>query len=140
MNGLRWDSTPQHTLFCCVVTPSGQPSVRVYDATATSLSLSWSVPSGSVVDSYELKWISDECPDYVDEGSETVIDPNYIIEDLYDGTHYLITVTATNVAGTSASGMPRAPTRERGKLILNQYCLNAQYSVIHKLFMLWWVL
>ena len=101
MNGL---TTPQQTLilFSCVVTPPGQPSVRVYDATATSLSLSWSVPSGSVVDSYEVEWISDECPDYVDEGSETITDTGYIIEGLYDGIRYLITVTATNVAGTSA--------------------------------------
>jgi len=37
--------------------PSGQPSVTVSSTTATTISLSWSVPSGSVVDNYEVMWM-----------------------------------------------------------------------------------
>ena len=77
-----------------------QLSVTVGTTTATSISLSWT--TGSEVDSYEVMWISDECPDDVDEGSATITETSYIIEDLREGTSYAITVSAT--AGTSSIG------------------------------------
>ena len=40
----------------CIVSAPGQPSVSVTSITATSISLSWSVPSGSVVTSSEMMW------------------------------------------------------------------------------------
>ena len=73
--------------------------------TATSISLSWSVPSGSAVDSYEVMWQRDtsgECSDE-DEGSTTITDgsTSYDIMGLEEDSSYTITVTATNVAGRS---------------------------------------
>ena len=56
-------------------TVPGQPSITIVRTfTATSISLSWSVPSGSVVTSYEVMWQRDtsgECSDE-DEDSATI--------------------------------------------------------------------
>ena len=78
-----------------------QLSVTVGTTTATSISLSWTI-TGSEVDSYEVMWTTDECPDDVDEGSATSTETSYIIENLREGTRYTITVSAT--AGTSSIG------------------------------------
>ena len=43
-----------HVHFALLVT--AVPSVAVMSMTTTSISLSWSVPSGTVVSSYEVKW------------------------------------------------------------------------------------
>ena len=97
-----------------VIVP-GQPSVNVTSITATSISLSWSVPSGSVVTSYEVMWTSEECD--VDEGSATITDSStsYTIESLREGSSYTITVTATNSAGTVPSDSETAETEEDGE-------------------------
>ena len=71
--------------------------------TATSISLSWSVPTNSVVDSYEVVWITNDCPHDVDEGNVTVTETSYIMMGLREGTSYTITVSATNLAGSSSS-------------------------------------
>ena len=75
----------------------GQPSVTVSSTTTTTISLSWSVPSGSVVDSYEVMWETD--------GSSTITDgsTSYTMAGLEEETNYTITVTATNAAGSTAS-------------------------------------
>ena len=83
--------------------------------TATTISLSWSVPSGSVVDSYEVVWerkTSGECPDE-DEGSATITDgsTSYTITGLEEDSSYTITVTATNAAGSAASDPVKAKTK-----------------------------
>ena len=93
-----------HFVNCFVAVP-GQPSVSVTGITATSISLSWSVLSGSVVDSYEVMWQRDtsgECSDE-DEGSYTITDgsTSYDIMRLEEDSSYSITVTATNIAGSS---------------------------------------
>ena len=100
-------------LFLLPVVP-GQPSVTATSTTATTISLSWSVPSGSVVDSYEVMWTSEECHDDVDEGSATITDgsTSYTIESLREGSSYTITVTATNSAGTGPSDSETAETEE----------------------------
>ena len=69
--------------------------------TATSITISWSVDS--VVDSYEVMWSSEQCPNDVDEGDTIITDgsTSYTINNLRGGTSYNITVTATNAAGTS---------------------------------------
>ena len=99
--------------FYCLAVP-GQPSVSVTSTTATSISLTWSVPSGSVVASYEVMWTSEECPDDVDEGSATITDgsTSHTIESLSKGSSYTITVTATNSAGTAPSDSETAETEE----------------------------
>ena len=74
----------------------------VQTTTATSITISWSISSDSV-DSYEVMWSSDQCPNDVDEGNATITDgsTSYTINNLREGTSYNITVTATNIAGTS---------------------------------------
>ena len=59
-----------------------------------------------------MMWTSDECPDDVDEGSATITETNYIIEDLREGTSYTITVSATNSAGTTPSDPVTGDTEE----------------------------
>ena len=90
----------------------GQPSVSVNFTTATTISLTWSVPSGSLVASSEVMWTSRECPDDVDEGSATITDgsTSYTVESLREGSNYTITVTATNSAGTGPSDSETAET------------------------------
>ena len=95
----------------------GQLYVIVSSTTATSISLSWSVPSDSEVDSYEVMWTSNECPD-VDEGSATTItETSYTIEGLREGTRYTIIVSATNPAGTSPSDSETGETEELGNSV-----------------------
>ena len=68
--------------------------------TATTISLSWSVPSGSVVDSYEVVWERDDA-----RSGTTITDgsTSYTITGLEEDSSYTITVTATNAAGSAAS-------------------------------------
>ena len=77
--------------------PPGQPSVTVSSTTPTTISLSWSVPSGSVVDSYEVMWETDSSATITDGST------SYTITGLEEETNYTITVTATNAAGSAAS-------------------------------------
>ena len=88
----------------------GQPSISgVTGITATSISLSWSVPSGSVVTSSEVMWrvfssgggsgSTSEAAD--DDGSGT--SGSYTIQELESGTNYSITVTVINAAGSTVS-------------------------------------
>ena len=105
----------QYSTSCsCPISVPGQPSVNVDSTTATTISLSWSVPSGSVVDSYEVMWSSEECPDDVDEGSATISggSTSYTIASLREGSSYTITVTTTNSAGTGPSDSETAETEE----------------------------
>ena len=101
-----------------------QLSVAVGTTTATSISLSWT-SAGSEVDSYEVMWISDECPDNVDEGSATTPETSYIIGGLREGIRYTITVSTTNSAGTSnsPSDSVTGETQELGTLM----CVHAMY-------------
>lgn len=92
----------------------------VIDSISTGLAsiyLSWSVPSGSVIDRYEVAWESSQCPDDVDQGSGNDItdltSSSYDIYDLKDGTNYTIIVTAINSAGTSSSDPESAVTSQR---------------------------
>ena len=59
-----------------------------------------------------MVWTSNECPDDVDEGSATITETSYIIENLREGTNYTITVSATNSAGTTLSDPVTGDTEE----------------------------
>ena len=90
------------------VSAPGQPTVNVTSITATSISLSWSVPSGSVVTSYKVIWRAlssgDEAND--DGGSGTsgsITSTSYTIQELESNTVYSVTVTVTNAAGSTVS-------------------------------------
>ena len=102
----------RHTLVFPPVSFPDQPSVSVTSITATSISLSWSVPSDSVVTSYEVTWqaLSSNTDTTLgtdsDEGSGTsgaITDTSYTIEELEITTIYNVTVTVTNAAGSTDS-------------------------------------
>ena len=83
----------------------GQPTVNVTSITSTSISLSWSVPSGSVVTSYEVMWQALSSGD--DDGgsgtSGSITSTSYTIQELESNTVYSVTVTVTNAAGSTVS-------------------------------------
>ena len=94
--------------------------MTVESATATSLSLSWNVPSSSLVDSYEVVWERDtsgECPDE-HEGSATITggSTSHTIMGLEENSTYHITVTASNINGSSVSDSVAGVTEEAGML------------------------
>ena len=86
----------------------GQPRVNVISETATTITVFWSVPSGSVVESYEVVWETN--------GSITITDghTSHIITGLEADSNYIITVTATNAAGSAASDAVTGRTLKRG--------------------------
>ena len=91
----------------------------VVASTATTISVSWSVLSGSLVRSYRLTWVRDtarECS-YTNEGSTTINvgSTSYVIKGLKEGSRYTITVTASNTAGGVVSDPVSITTRETRK-------------------------
>ena len=88
--------------FCTLAV--GQPSVVVGTRTATSISLSWSIPSDLAVTSYEVMWQRDTsvgCPNK-DEGSASTSSTSYDIMGLEEDSRYSLTVLAPNDASSSA--------------------------------------
>ena len=83
----------------------GQPTVNVTSITSTSISLSWSVPSGSVVTNYEVMWraISSGDDDGGSGTSGSITSTSYTIQELESFTIYNITVTVINAAGIAVS-------------------------------------
>ena len=94
-----------HLLYCIYIhSVPDSPTISMdTPTTSTSITISWSISIDSVVDSYEVMWSSEECPNDVDEGDTIITDgsTSYTIDNLREGTNYNITVTATNAAGTS---------------------------------------
>ena len=88
------------------------PNISVYLELATSISLSWIFLNGSVVDSHEVMWTSDNCPNDVDEGSATTTETSYTIQGLREGSRYAITVIATTSTGTTSSGSVTGETKK----------------------------
>ena len=109
-----------HTCIIHVHVVPGQPTINMNPtATATSISLSWSVPSGSVVTSYEVMWQRDTtvgCSDE-DADSHTTADDSttYVIRGLEEDSSYSITVRASNTAGSSEDSTVTGMTREAGE-------------------------
>ena len=76
------------------------------ESTSTNcLTISFSIGSDSVFNNLKFKWISLQCPDYVDEGYDTFSWSHFLhhisICSLRVGTTYDISATVTNSAGTS---------------------------------------
>ena len=99
----------------------GQPRVNVTSITSSSISLSWSVPNGSVVMSYEVMWQRDTsvgCSDE-DEDSGTIntnaISTGYTISGLEEDSLYRITVTVVNSIAIIVSETVTAMTGEAGE-------------------------
>ena len=99
----------------------GQPSITVGSTAATTISLSWSVPSGSVVGSYEVTWETDG-----KRSSTTITDgsTSYTITGLEAEANYTITITASNVAGNIVSDPITGTTGRAGKIIFTSYCIK----------------
>ena len=79
----------------------------VSTTTATSISLAWSVPTGSVVTQYLVEWQRDTsvgCTDE-DQGNTTITDGSvsYDIPGLEENSRCMVTVTASNSAGSSGA-------------------------------------
>ena len=95
-----------------------KPTAVVDSTAASSVHLFWIVPRGSVIESYKVVWERDtsgECPDE-DIGSTTITDSvaSYTIRGLEEDSSYTITVTVTNVAGSTVSEPDTGVTRETG--------------------------
>ena len=91
----------------------GRPSITAINPSTSSISLSWSVPSGSVT-SYIVTWVSEECPDGVLSDNDTITDSStsHTITGLRGSTTYTIRVAATNAAGTNPSDSMTGETEE----------------------------
>ena len=89
----------------------GQPSVTVSSTTATTIALSWSVPTGSVVVSYEVMWEREGI-----RSNTTITDgsTSYTIRGLEAEANYTITVTASNGAGSTVSDPVTGTTGRAG--------------------------
>ena len=94
---------------------------EVSTTTATSISLSWSVSTGSVVTQYLVEWQRDTSVgcSYEDQGNTTITDGStvsYDIPELEENSRYIVTVTASNSAGSSgASNSVNGMTEETGE-------------------------
>ena len=86
-----------------IISVLGKPSISAVSNTAISISLSWSVPRGSVVVTYEVMWQELSSDGGINFTSGSINDTNYTIEALQSTTTYNITVTVTNTFGTAHS-------------------------------------
>ena len=101
--------------------PSAAVLTGTTSVTSTAITITGSVPSGTVVTGFEVMWqrnTSIGCSD-VDEGtiSETgVFSNSYQISGLEPGNSYTTTVTVSTAAGTSQASNPvTATTLETGE-------------------------
>ena len=105
-----------------------QPTITVDSTTDTSITISWSVSRDSMVTSAEVTWKEEggsTTRTVRADGSGTsgpITEPPYTIMDLKSGTSYFITVTVTNVVGSSSTNVTR-PTAEGEYLCLLWYCI-----------------
>ena len=114
-----------------MITDPDKPVIVYKKTTATTISISWSVPSGSVVvDQYEVEWSSHQCPD---DQVETVTrnSSNFTVSNLWPETNYTISVTAINSAGRSTSDNQTLHTLKLGKIPCSDiivYYINYNYG------------
>ena len=86
-----------------------QPTIGLTTPTETSVSITWTVDAGSVVESYRVLWQRDTsvgCPGE-DEGNETLTgDPtSHNVTGLEEDSSYIITLWASNAAGSVDVGV-----------------------------------
>ena len=83
----------------------GAPELRISSAMSDTVSFSWSVPSGSVVDSYEVNWDRDHDRFASFHEELPASANNYTVNGLegYGNTTFSIFVTAHNSAGSKTS-------------------------------------
>ena len=88
-----------------VISVPGEPEIQLYSATPDSVSFSWSLPPGSVVDSFEVKWDRNHSQFATFRDSLSKSSNKYTVNGLrdFDNATYTITVTAFNNVGSSTS-------------------------------------
>ena len=92
-----------------------EPVATAMAGSNTSISLSWSAPSGSVVTSYQVEWSSNQCPDdLVQKEVDVSTATSYSIPGLRPGTSYNVSVSAINSAGATSSNTVTLATQEAG--------------------------
>ena len=95
-----------------IYTVPDPPVINVDSTTATSITISGGVPSDSVADSYVVMWETNDvggCSGDSDMDSTTINSgsiTSYEITELEEDSTYVITVTASNPAGSSTFGGP----------------------------------
>ena len=113
------NSVDVRSVFKVFLTVPGKPAIVSGLSTDTSIPLSWSVPSGSVVTSYQLEWSYDKCSDDPVENSTTINTSstifNLTLSDLRPDTNYTISVSASNSVGESSREIVFVDTKEASK-------------------------
>ena len=105
--------------------------MSVSSITASSISLSWSVASGSVA-SWEVVWR--ETDRGTESSSGSLTGTSYTIDQLESTTIYTVTVRASNVAGTTDS---QPITFSTGECVMCIYkCVSPASSIIAAFFQL----
>ena len=104
------EETKQFPAFpiCISIAVPGTPKLTLTSAAADSISFSWTVPRGTVVELYELMWnIVDGSQQTVEFFSDTASNTTdkYTVTglDMYDSTIIEIMVTAVYVTGSNSS-------------------------------------
>ena len=101
--------------------PSAAELSETTSPSSTAINITGSVPSGSVVTGFEVRWQRDTSVGCSDEDEDTIskntVFPNsYQISGLEPGNRYTITVTVSNAAGTApASNSVTGTTLETGE-------------------------
>ena len=108
----------------------GQPVIELGEITATTISISWSVPSGFVAEQYEVEWSSYQCPGNQTDGNAVMTGEvsKFIIPVLRAGTDYNVLVTAINPAGNFASNVLTIHTLEMGEFITGNHTVCIVYT------------
>ena len=115
----------------CVVTviiihctaPSAAVLTGTTSPSSTAITITGSVPSGTVVTGFEVRWHRNTSVGCSDEDEDTISEtgayPNsYQISGLEPGNRYTITVRVSNAAGSApASNFIIATTLERGETV-----------------------
>ena len=118
-----------HTLFVPTTVPSAPVLDLTLTVTLTTITISGSVPNGSVLTGYVVQWqrnTSIVCPglsDETDDGSITETSSSFTghtVTGLEPGNRYTITVTFSNGAGSGpVSNAVTAMTTATGKALYN---------------------
>ena len=94
-----------YTCDLSLIPAPGVPELRLYSATSDSISFSWSMSPGSVVDSYEVKWDRDHNQFASFRDLLSSKSNNYTVTGLkdYGNATFSISVTAHNAVGSATS-------------------------------------
>ena len=124
-NDPKYTNGPRYIWPWCLGLYPTVPSVAVLSGTtspsSTAITITGSVPSGSVVTGFVVRWQRDTSVGCSDEDEDTISEtgafPNsYQISGLELGNRYTITVTVSNAAGTApASNSVTGTTLETGE-------------------------